>query len=192
MFTAREQEALDEVKRTFIKRGFLIQQSELDLIKSVGRGAAGQTYLAKYKDHDVAVKKYSQDILRNDLPSVINEMKFMLDLEHKNIVPFEGIVLELEPPSVMLVSTFAINGDLLDAIHRRKKFADSPLEEKVVTAMGIAEGCASSLVACSTTANVDSRLFVGLGSGSDFLRRALTASPFMIRFAGCSIFTRLE
>eukprot|EP00189_Rhodosorus_marinus_P012517 CAMPEP_0184740802 /NCGR_PEP_ID=MMETSP0315-20130426/3822_1 /TAXON_ID=101924 /ORGANISM="Rhodosorus marinus, Strain UTEX LB 2760" /LENGTH=372 /DNA_ID=CAMNT_0027210713 /DNA_START=214 /DNA_END=1332 /DNA_ORIENTATION=+ len=140
MFTAREQEALDEVKKTFIKRGFLIQQAELDLIKSVGRGAAGQTYLAKYKDHDVAVKKYSQDILRNDLPSVINEMKFMLDLEHKNIVPFEGIVLELEPPTVMLVSTFAINGDLLDAIHRKKKFSDSPLEEKVVTAMGIAEG----------------------------------------------------
>lgn len=130
----------EELKKSFSKRGFWIEESELQILRPIGKGAAGSTYLGRYRDQDVAVKDYEEDVLTNDSNSVLNELIFMADLEHENIVPFVGIVVKRHPDKVLLVSKYAKNGDLTHAIHTKKIFETMSLEDKVKMALGIARG----------------------------------------------------
>jgi len=140
MANSESAEKLEALCQLFKDRGYYIPDSELKVGKQIGKGAAGPTYIGKYKDRDVAVKVYTREVLQQDMQAVVNEMRFMLELVHENIVPFEGIVLEFSPLKIMLVSSYAKNGDLLAAIHEKRTMRRLPLEKKIEIAMGVAKG----------------------------------------------------
>lgn len=128
------------LKSRFSERGFWIEESDLEILQPVGKGAAGSTYLGRYRGQDVAVKDYANDVLHYDSDSVLNEMMFMSDFRHPNIVPFVGIMVKKQPLKVCLVSLYAKNGDLTDAIHIKGMFNNMTLENKVQMVLGIAKG----------------------------------------------------
>ncbi|KAA8497226.1 Serine/threonine-protein kinase STY46 [Porphyridium purpureum] len=122
------------------KEGWLIKESELTFGKVLGRGASGITYNGEYKGKKVAIKAYSVAILRNDADAVKNEMSLMATLRHPNIVGFCGLCLSREPLAAALVTDYASNGELGDALYVKNLFKKRGAEMRFDVAIGLAEG----------------------------------------------------
>lgn len=118
----------------------LIDPKELHYGKILGRGASGITHVATYQGEQVAVKVYSTAVLCNDIASVRNEMDIMAMIKHANIIAFRGLCLSVNPLSASLVTAFAPNGELGDALYKSHAIRRKGDSVRFRIAIGMAEG----------------------------------------------------
>ncbi len=124
----------------FEAKGLLIDEKELHIVKELGKGASGTVYKAEYRNETVAVKIYDQAMLTQDFVSCVNEMEIMCSMQHENIIPVKGLVLQKSPPKAGLVMALAKKGELGDALYKSRMIKRGGSELKFKIAIGMAEG----------------------------------------------------
>lgn len=121
-----------------------ILPSELRLIKTIGKGAYGEVWLAEYKNTQVAVKRFSclykEDYFCDDsdkqeyLNSSQREVELMGILNHENIVRIFGA--SMENSEYFVVMEYMPCGDLFELVQKNKLAWDA----KITLAIDIGEG----------------------------------------------------
>ena len=129
-----------DLKARYLQKGVLIDASALHLGKELGHGASGTTYIGTYEGETVAVKRYSTNILCNDFDSVRNEMDIMAVVKHPNIVAFKGLCIHDNPRSASLVTAFAPNGELGNALYKSRAIKRQGDPVRFHIALGMAKG----------------------------------------------------
>eukprot|EP00179_Madagascaria_erythrocladioides_P003418 CAMPEP_0198314730 /NCGR_PEP_ID=MMETSP1450-20131203/5258_1 /TAXON_ID=753684 ORGANISM="Madagascaria erythrocladiodes, Strain CCMP3234" /NCGR_SAMPLE_ID=MMETSP1450 /ASSEMBLY_ACC=CAM_ASM_001115 /LENGTH=323 /DNA_ID=CAMNT_0044017803 /DNA_START=35 /DNA_END=1006 /DNA_ORIENTATION=+ len=119
---------------------WVISESDITFGKVLGRGASGTTYVGEHNGEKVAIKAYSLAILKHDPATVKNEMEILARISHPNIVSFCGMVLSTSPPAAALVTRFAPNGELGDAIYNRNLLRKRGNPLRFGVALGLARG----------------------------------------------------
>ncbi len=79
-------------------------------------------------------------MLTQDLVSCVNEMEIMYSMQHENIIPVKGLVLQELPPKAGMVMALAKKGELGDALHNSRIIRRWGSELKFKIAIGMVEG----------------------------------------------------
>ncbi|KAI8464577.1 MAG: kinase-like domain-containing protein [Monoraphidium minutum] len=132
--------------------GWLIAPGDLELGERLGAGAFGETFRARWRGADVAVKRVR---VTNDvqLASFLREIEALSGVRHPSIVPFLGVVLE-DADHCWLVAEFMPGGSLASCIYATcrggptKSYASLPLSERMQRAVELA-GAAAALHAAN-------------------------------------------
>lgn len=74
--------------------GWLVSPKELELGTLLGAGAFGETYRARWRGSDVAVKRVRVGS-ETELVSFLREVECLATLRHPGIVPFLGAVVQV-------------------------------------------------------------------------------------------------
>lgn len=106
-----------------------IDPSELDIRRVLGQGSFGVAELASWRGSEVVVKR-----LHDLSPSVVEELRREAQLlarvsRHPHIISFVGVCEE--PESLCLVSEYAPNGSVEDALVHRRMFTGAEHFAKV-------------------------------------------------------------
>ncbi|KRY15716.1 Serine/threonine-protein kinase TNNI3K, partial [Trichinella patagoniensis] len=94
--------------------------------ESVGSGSFGKVYKCVLNNRTVAVKRYRSWSVgsKSDVKMFCREVSIMSRLNHPNILQFIGACLD-DPSQFALVTEFAQDGSLFNALHEEKRFFDA-------------------------------------------------------------------
>ncbi|GMI02908.1 hypothetical protein TrLO_g14095 [Triparma laevis f. longispina] len=96
--------------------------NELEYLSHVGKGSSANVSVARYRDNIVAVKELDPSIANViQMAKFLAEMELMANLQHPNIMRFEGLVMTC--PKLCMVMEYAKEGSLRDVL-RRNPFLD--------------------------------------------------------------------
>ncbi|GMH62600.1 hypothetical protein TrST_g11269 [Triparma strigata] len=99
-----------------------LDAQELEYLNHIGKGSSANVYVAKYRDNIVAVKELDPSVTDvGQMAKFLVEMELMANLQHPNILRFEGMVLSC--PKLCMVVEYAKEGSLKDVL-RRNLFLD--------------------------------------------------------------------
>ncbi|KRZ97042.1 Serine/threonine-protein kinase TNNI3K [Trichinella sp. T8] len=112
--------------RNLLGNQYHIQMSDIDLQESVGSGSFGKVYKCVLNNRTVAVKRYRSWSVgsKSDVKMFCREVSIMSRLNHPNILQFIGACLD-DPSQFALVTEFAQDGSLFNALHEEKRFFDA-------------------------------------------------------------------
>merc|ERR1712118_628655 len=97
-----------------------IDQAELELYDTIGKGAFGVVFRGSWRGQEVAVKVLSLAFHEEaaHVRSFKKEVDVLSRVDHPHIVKLMGA--SLAPPDVCIVEELMPNGSLHDALHRRR------------------------------------------------------------------------
>ncbi|ALR84495.1 putative serine/threonine-protein kinase receptor [Niemeyer virus] len=94
---------------------WVINYDEIKLGEQIGLGSYGVVYRGKWKNVDVAIKKFiKQKIDENNLLDIREEIAFLKKLHHPNIITMVGA--SLKKPNICIVTEYMEKGNLRDAM----------------------------------------------------------------------------
>lgn len=99
----------------FLKKGWMINEKDLQLKENIGKGEFGDVMLGFYKNDRVAVK-----VLKDSTAAAqkfVEEASVMAGLEHPNLVKFLGLVFNEQ--HLYLVTEYMSKGSLVDYLRSR-------------------------------------------------------------------------
>jgi NIMA (never in mitosis gene a)-related kinase len=102
--------------------------------RKVGEGAFGAVYKARHVStgETVAVKKLKiQENDRKNFEGIVQEMRILCSIEHKNIVSYKGAFWDSDKRHVFIVMEFLGGGDLNDKVQKTKQARSSMPESKI-------------------------------------------------------------
>lgn len=102
--------------------------------RKVGEGAFGAVYKAKNNINGeiVAVKKLKvQENDRKNFEGIVQEMRILCSVDHKNIVSYKGSFWDSDKRHIFIVMEFLGGGDLNDKLQATKKNRSSIPESKI-------------------------------------------------------------
>lgn len=113
-----------------------IDPSELDFTNSVNI-TKGTFIIAKWRGIQVAVKKFSDDVMADEdkLRAFRDELALLQQIRHPNVVQFLGAVTQSSP--MMIVTEYLCKGDLRAYLNRKRTLRPS---SAVLFALDIARG----------------------------------------------------
>jgi len=104
-------------RKDFEEAGWIIQEKDLQLKESIGKGEFGDVMLASYRGDKVAVK-----ILKDSSQAAqkfLAEASVMTSLRHPNLVQLLGLVFNDQHQHLYLVTEFMSKGSLVDYLRSR-------------------------------------------------------------------------
>ncbi|VDN51073.1 unnamed protein product [Dracunculus medinensis] len=105
----REAISIEDRIQVFKQTSLVIRRSNLRLGDTIGHGEFGDVLLGDYIGRRVAVKVLKRSAMVN---SLLDEAKFMIGLEHKNLVVLIGVVLD-DSRDLFMVTEYMANGNLV-------------------------------------------------------------------------------
>ena len=95
-----------------------IQKEQLNIIKTIGKGAYGTIYLGTYNSTRVAIKRFDKNAAKisGSMDDFIAEFEAIVDLRHNNLVQFFGAVLDAKLQH-SIVTELMEKGDLVNVLH---------------------------------------------------------------------------
>jgi len=103
--------------KAFVEAGWMIQETELELRESIGKGEFGDVMLGILRGEKVAVKmlKDSSEAAQKFLA----EASLMTSLRHENLVQLLGLVFNNKNKHICLVTEYMSKGSLVDYLRSR-------------------------------------------------------------------------
>ncbi|XP_046454047.1 tyrosine-protein kinase CSK-like [Daphnia pulex] len=104
-------------RKDFEEAGWIIQEKDLQLKESIGKGEFGDVMLGSFKGEKVAVK-----ILKDSSKAAqkfLAEASVMTSLRHPNLVQLLGLVFNDQHQHLYLVTEFMSKGSLVDYLRSR-------------------------------------------------------------------------
>ena len=95
-----------------------IEKEQLNIIKTIGKGAYGTIYLGTYNSTRVAIKRFDKNAAKisGSMDDFIAEFEAIVDLRHNNLVQFFGAVLDAKLQH-SIVTELMEKGDLVNVLH---------------------------------------------------------------------------
>eukprot|EP00698_Gefionella_okellyi_P018151 TRINITY_DN5417_c1_g1_i3.p1 TRINITY_DN5417_c1_g1~~TRINITY_DN5417_c1_g1_i3.p1 ORF type:complete len:741 (-),score=152.57 TRINITY_DN5417_c1_g1_i3:38-2260(-) len=125
------------VIRMLQRRTDMLSEAAVEKQELLGSGMYARAHKALLDGHTVVAKLYSDF----DVQEAKNEVEFLSEFDHKNILYLVGA--RLEPP-VVVVTEFCENGSLFDCLHKRQ------MDFQLSTIWQIARDTASAIVELHT------------------------------------------
>ena len=116
---AKKKEAFAWLEALLLKRHHAIHKklkaplnfNEIKFLSHIGKGSTSNVYLAKYRNNIVAVKEINVSAANKaQMIKFVAEMELMANLQHPNILKFEGLVMS--SPRLCMVIEYAKAGSL--------------------------------------------------------------------------------
>lgn len=111
----RDALTLDDRARVFRQASLVIRRCDIRLGDTIGHGEFGDVLLGEFGGRRVAVKVLKRNGM---VSSLLDEAKFMIGLDHKNLVALLGVVLD-DSRDVFMVTEYMANGNLVDFLRSR-------------------------------------------------------------------------
>uniref|UniRef100_A0A915AKQ9 Tyrosine-protein kinase n=1 Tax=Parascaris univalens TaxID=6257 RepID=A0A915AKQ9_PARUN len=106
---------IDDRARVFKQASLVIRRAEIKLGDTIGHGEFGDVLFGSYNGRRVAVKVLKRNAM---VQSLLDEAKFMIGLEHPNLVALVGVVLD-DARDLYMVTEYMANGNLVDFLRSR-------------------------------------------------------------------------
>lgn len=125
LFIKQKEEDIE--KHTLINKGFLTIKKKYEIIKEIGSGSFGITYLVKYinLNKEFILKEFSSGMIdqkKNEsfFIKFINEIQFLFDLHHQNIVSIYDYKIDIEKQVGYYIMEYIDGSDILKYIQKYK------------------------------------------------------------------------
>jgi c-src tyrosine kinase len=103
--------------KAFVEAGWMIQEHELELRESIGKGEFGDVMLGILRTEKVAVKMLKDS--SEAAQKFLTEASLMTSLRHENLVKLLGLVFNNKNKHIYLVTEYMSKGSLVDYLRSR-------------------------------------------------------------------------
>lgn len=103
--------------KAFVEAGWMIQEHELELRESIGKGEFGDVMLGILRGEKVAVKMLKDS--SEAAQKFLTEASLMTSLRHENLVQLLGLVFNNKNKHIYLVTEYMSKGSLVDYLRSR-------------------------------------------------------------------------
>ncbi|VDK43743.1 unnamed protein product [Anisakis simplex] len=105
----RDSVNIDDRIRVFRQASLVIKRADIKLGDTIGHGEFGDVLIGSYNGKGVAVKVLKRNAM---VHSLLDEAKFMIGLDHPNLVALVGVVLD-DTHDLLMLTEYMANGNLV-------------------------------------------------------------------------------